>query len=155
MILVGQRIGMGQMDYAYALAKRLIRIGITIGLVSGGLLILSSRYIVYLFNFSDQGRSYMLWILTIYGCMMWLKVYGGLQIVGTLRCGGDTKFAMFTEVGGVWGIGVPLVFIGVFYTDLPVYLIVMMAQAEEIAKGLITRHRFNSKKWLNNLIQGI
>lgn len=155
LILVGQRIGMGQMDYAYALAKRLIRIGITIGLVSGGLLILSSRYIVYLFNFSDQGRSYMLWILTIYGCMMWLKVYGGLQIVGTLRCGGDTKFAMFTEVGGVWGIGVPLVFIGVFYTDLPVYLIVMMAQAEEIAKGLITRHRFNSKKWLNNLIQGI
>jgi Na+-driven multidrug efflux pump len=155
LILVGQRIGMGQMDYAYALAKRLIRIGIIVGLISGGLLILSSRAIVYLFNFTDEGRYYMLWILAIYGCMMWLKVYGGLQIVGTLRCGGDTRFAMFTEIGCVWGIGVPLVFFGVFYTELPVYLIVLMAQAEEVGKGLICRRRFYSKKWLNNLIEDI
>ncbi|GAB1475909.1 MATE family efflux transporter [Bacillota bacterium] len=155
LILVGQRIGMGQMDYAYALAKRLIRIGIIVGLISGGLLIISSRFIVILFNFTDEGRYYMLWILAIYGCMMWLKVYGGLQIVGTLRCGGDTKFAMLVEVGCVWGIGVPLVFFGVFLTELPVYLIVMMAQAEEIGKSLICRRRFYSRKWLNNLIEGI
>lgn len=155
LILVGQRIGMGQMDYAYELAKRLIRIGIIIGLISGSLLIISSRFIVYLFNFTEAGRSYMLWILAIYGCIMWLKVYGGLQIVGTLRCGGDTRFAMFTEIGCVWGIGVPLVFIGVFYTDLPVYLIVLMAQLEEVGKGLICRRRFYTKKWLKNLIQDI
>lgn len=155
LILVGQRIGMGQMDYAFALAKRLIRIGIIVGVISGGLLIISSRLIVFLFNFSDEGRYYMLWILAIYGCMMWLKIYGGLQIVGTLRCGGDTRFAMFTEIGCVWGIGVPLVFFGVFFTDLPVYLIVMMAQAEEFGKGLLCRHRFYSKKWLNNLIEDI
>lgn len=155
LILVGQRIGMGQMNYAYALAKRLIRIGIIVGLVSGGLLFISSRFIVYLFNFTDDGRYYMLWILAIYGCMMWLKVYNGLQIVGTLRCGGDTRFVMLTEIGCVWGIGVPLVFIGVFFTDLPVYLVVMMAQLEEFGKGIITRRRFYSKKWLNNLIEGI
>lgn len=155
LILVGQRIGMGQMDYAYALTKKLIRIGIIVGLISGVLLIISSRFIILLFNFTDEGRYYMLWILTIYGCLMWVKVYGGLQIVGTLRCGGDTKFAMFTEVACVWCIGVPLVFIGVFFTNLPVYLIVMMAQAEEVGKSLICRHRFYSKKWLRNLIEGI
>ncbi len=155
LILVGQRIGMGQMDYAFALAKRLLRIGIIVGLISGGLLIISSRFIVTLFNFTEEGRYYMLWVLAIYGCMMWLKVYGGLNIVGTLRCGGDTRFAMFVEVGCVWGIGVPLVFFGVFFTDLPVYLIVMMAQAEEFGKSLLCRRRFHSKKWLNNLIHDI
>ena len=155
LILVGQRIGMGQLDYAFALAKRLLSIGIKVGLISGGLLIISSRFIVLLFNFTDEGRYYMLWILTVYGCMMWLKVYGGLNIVGTLRCGGDTKFAMLLEVGCVWGIGVPLVFFGVFFTDLPVYLIVMMAQAEEFGKSFFCRRRFHSKKWLNNLIHDI
>ena len=155
LILVGQRIGMGQLDYAFALAKRLLSIGIKVGLISGGLLIICSRFIVLLFNFTDEGRYYMLWILTIYGCMMWLKVYGGLNIVGTLRCGGDTKFAMLLEVGCVWGIGVPLVFFGVFFTDLPVYLIVMMAQAEEFGKSFFCRRRFHSKKWLNNLIHDI
>jgi Na+-driven multidrug efflux pump len=155
LILVGQRIGMGQMEYAFALAKRLLRIGIIVGLISGALLIISSHFIVCLFNFTEEGRYYMLWILAIYGCLMWLKLYGGLNIVGTLRCGGDTRFAMITEIGCVWGIGVPLVFIGVFLTDLPIHFIVMMAQAEEFGKSLICRHRFYSKKWLNNLIKDI
>ncbi len=155
LILVGQRIGMGQMDYAFALAKRLLRIGIIIGLISGSLLIISSRFIVLLFNFTEEGRHNMLWILAIYGCMMWIKVYGGLNIVGTLRCGGDTRYAMFLEVACVWLIGVPIVYFGVFYTDLPVYLIVMMGQAEEFGKALFCRHRFYSKKWLNNLIKDI
>lgn len=155
LILVGQRIGRGEMDYAFALAKKLLRIGMILAVVSGGLLIFFSRFIVNFFNFSDDGRYYMLMILTIYGCMMWVKLYGGLNIVGTLRCGGDTRFAMFTEVGGVWLIGVPVVYFGVFHTNLPVYLIVLMVQMEEIAKALITRHRFHSKKWLRNLIQDI
>ncbi len=155
LILVGQRIGMGQMEYAFALAKRLLRIGIIVGLISGALLIISSHFIVCLFNFTEEGRYYMLWILAIYGCLMWLKLYGGLNIVGTLRCGGDTRFAMITEIGCVWGIGVPLVFIGVFLTDLPIHFIVMMAQAEEFGKSLICRHRFHSKKWLKNLIKDI
>jgi len=36
-----------------------------------------------------------------------------------------------------------------------VYLIVMMAQAEEFGKSLFCRRRFYSKKWLNNLIHDI
>lgn len=155
LILVGQRIGMGQLDYAFALAKRLLRIGIFVGAVSGLLLIVFSRFIVGLFNFTPEGQQYTLWILTIYGVMMWLKLYSGLNIVGTLRCGGDTKYAMLLEVGSVWLIGVPLVFIGVFYLELPVYLVVMMAQIEEVIKGFFCRRRFYSKKWLNNLIHGI
>ena len=144
LILVGQRIGRGEMDYAFALAKRLLGIGIRIGLLSGGLLFITSRFIVYLFNFTDEGRYYMLWILAIYGCMMWLKIYNGLNIVGTFRCGGDTKFAF--AFGGRLCVGdwrAAGVF-GVFFTDLPVYLIVMMAQAEEFGKGLFC-HRFYSR----------
>lgn len=155
LILVGQRIGMGELDYAYALAKRLLRIGMSVGLVSGMLLIISVRFIVRIFNFTPDGQQYVIWISTIYGCFMWLKLYNGLNIVGTLRCGGDTKYAMLLEVGSVWLIGVPLVFTGVFFLRLPVYFIVLMAQTEEIVKGIFCRRRFYSKKWLKNLIVGI
>lgn len=155
LILVGQRIGMGQMDYAFALSKRLLRIGILVGMVSGGLLILSSRGIVTLFNFTPEGQRYVLYIVTVYGVFMWLKLYNGLNIIGTFRCGGDTKFAMLLEVACVWLIGVPLVYIGVFLLQFPVYFIVLIAQTEEIVKGFFCRHRFRSKKWLRNLIHGI
>jgi putative MATE family efflux protein len=153
-ILVGQRIGMGEMKYAFLLAKRLLRIGIFVGVISGALLIISSRFIVELFNFTEIGKQYTLWILMIYGLFLWLKVYCGLNIVGVLRSGGDTKFAMLVEIGCVWLIGVPLVFIGVFYLRIPVYFIVLLVHVEELVKGLILRRRFYSKKWLRNLIKG-
>lgn len=155
LILVGQRLGMGEFDYAFALAKRLLRIGLFVGMVSGALLILTARPLIGLFNFTPEGQHYAIWILTIYGAMMWLKLYNGLNIIGTLRCGGDTKYAMFLEVASVWLIGVPLVYLGVFVLDIPVYGIVLLAQAEEVVKGWFCRRRFRSKKWMNNLTHGI
>lgn len=155
LILVGQRIGMGQMEYAFALAKRLLRIGIFVGVASGGLLILSSQFIIRLFNFSPQGQHYAFWIICIYGAVMPLKVFNGLNIVGTLRCGGDTRFAMCVEVGAVWLIGVPLVFLGALYFALPVYVVVLMAQTVEIVEVFICSRRFHSRKWLNNLVHDI
>lgn len=152
LILVGQRIGMGQMEYAFALTKRLLRIGICVGAISGLLLILTSQFVIRLFNFTPEGQRYALLIICIYGLVMPLKVFGGLNIVGTLRCGGDTRFAMFVEVGSVWLIGVPLVFFGALYLELPIYLVVLMAQTEEVVKSIICWHRFRSKKWLNNLV---
>lgn len=154
LILVGQKIGMGQVDYAFALAKRLLRIGVMVGVAAGGLLILTSQFIIRIFNFTPEGQHYALLIICIYGIMMPLKVFNGLNIVGTFRCGGDTKFAMFLEIGSVWLIGVPLVFLGALYLALPVYFVVLMAQAEEIVKGILYWRRFRSKKWLNNLISG-
>jgi putative MATE family efflux protein len=154
LILVGQKIGMGQVDYAFALAKRLLRIGVMVGVAAGGLLILTSQFIIRIFNFTPEGQHYALLIICIYGIMMPLKVFNGLNIVGTFRCGGDTKFAMFLEIGSVWLIGVPLVFLGALYLALPVYFVVLMAQAEEIVKGILCWRRFRSKKWLNNLISG-
>ncbi|MDF3000814.1 MAG: family efflux transporter [Bacillota bacterium] len=155
LILVGQRIGMGQMDYAFALAKRLLRIGILIGMASGTLLILSSQLIVRLFNFTPQGQMYAFLIISVYGLFMPVKIYSGLNIVGTMRCGGDTRFAMFLEVGSVWLIGVPLVFLGALYLHLPIYFVVLMAQAEEVVKVILCHKRFKSKKWLNNLVHDL
>jgi len=155
LILVGQRIGMGQMDYAFALTKRLLRIGICVGAVSGSLLILTSQFIIRLFNFTAEGQHYALLIICVYGIFMPLKVYNGLNIVGTMRCGGDTRFAMFVEVGSVWIIGVPLVFFGALYLGLPIYFVVLMAQTEEVVKSFICSRRFRSKKWLNNLVHDI
>lgn len=154
-ILVGQQIGMGRMDYAFALAKRLLRIGIYAGSVSGALLILSSQFLIRLFHFTPLGQHYTLLIIAIYGVFMPLKVYNGLNVVGTLRCGGDTRFAMWVEACSVWLIGVPLVYFGALYLGLPIYYVVLMAQAEELVKGVICRYRFRSGKWLNNLVHNI
>ena len=155
LILVGKRLGAGELDYAFLKAKKILRISVLVGAVCGVLLILISPYILKLFNFSAIGQAYASHILLIYGLFMSIKVFNGINITGPFRAGGDTKFAMLIEICCVWLIGVPLVFIGAFYFALPVYLIVLLAQTEEVVKFFLCFSRFRSKKWVKNMIHDI
>ena len=147
MILVGQKLGEGETDYAFVLAKKLLKIGVVCGITTSTLQALCAKLIVGLYNFTPEGELSTLLILFVHSVFLTFSLYAGLIIVGVLRCGGDTRFAMFTEVGCLWLIGIPLVLLGVYVLDLPVYAIVAMAQFSDFVKAMIARKRFYTKKW--------
>jgi putative MATE family efflux protein len=155
LILVGQKLGEGKTEEAYYLAKRLLRIGVIIGLVFGGLLILVAKPIISLYNFSPQGEKYAFYVLVIYGATMWLILLGGMLVVGVMRCGGDTKYAMVTEVGTVWLIGVPLAFFTTMVLGWPIYIAVLAVKTEEVIKAAILLRRFYSRKWVKNMVEDL
>ncbi|MEG1566073.1 MAG: MATE family efflux transporter [Anaerovoracaceae bacterium] len=155
LILVGQKLGEGKLDYTFALAKRLLKIGTVIGIVAGLVLVVVSRPLVGLFALTALGKSYATKILMVYGLMMGLNLFNGINITGILRGGGDTKFAMFAESGCIWLVAVPLAFIGSLWLKLPIYLVVLMVKCEDLVKVFILTKRFISKKWLNNVIHGL
>ena len=155
LILVGEKLGEGKKDEAYGLAKKLLRIGLLAGLVLGGALILCAMPLVNLFNLTALGKVYCFRILLVYGLTMWLNMYNGMQIVGTLRGGGDTKFAMIAEVSCVWTVAVPLAFLSALVWNLPIYLAVLVVKLEDAVKCVILTRRFLSKKWMNNMISGL
>jgi len=154
LILVGQRLGQGQLTYAYELAKKLLKVGAGIGLILGTGLILSSRPVLTLFNFSPLGSHLTFCILLVYGGTMWLVIYNCIQITGTLRCGGDARFAMTAELCTVWFIGVPMAFFTTMVLHWPVYFAVLAVKSEEMVKSVIITRRFLSKKWVKNIISG-
>jgi Na+-driven multidrug efflux pump len=155
LILVGERLGRGDKEGAMILSGKLIRVGITVGVVFGGFMILLSGPILGLFELSAQGIFLAKRVILIKGLFLPLAMYIVIHITGTLRSGGDTKFAMFCEVGTMWFIGVPLAFLGALCLDLPVYTVVLMVQAESLIKSLILQKRYRSGKWLKNMIQGM
>ena len=155
LILVGQRLGEGKLDEAYGLAKRLLRIAVIVGIVFGGLLILIAKPLLTLFAFTPEGSRYAFFILIVYGATMALTLYNGINITGVLRCGGDTRFAMFIDVGSVWCIGVPLAFLSALVFHWPIYFCVLAVKVEEMIKCGILTYRFRSKKWVRNVIHGI
>ena len=87
----------------------------------------------------------------IYSLSMPIKVFNGINIIGTFRSGGDTKFAMLTEVSTIWLIGVPVVFISALVFKLPIYWVIIMSLSEEFSKAIICYRRYRSKKWINRL----
>ncbi len=155
LILVGQKLGEGKLDFAYELGRKLLRVGIVLGLVSGGALIISSKFIIGLFELTPEGQKYAFYILIIYGAFMWLTVYNGISVTGILRSGGDTIFAMAAETGTIWLYAVPTAFITALALHLPIYWAVFFVKMEDVIKSFILVKRFRSKKWARNVIQDI
>ena len=155
LILVGQKLGEGKTELAYSMSRKMIRMGLVVGVLFGAGVIIAGEPLLSLFSFSEQGAAYAFRILIVYGATMWLTLYNAIHVTGTLRCGGDTKFAMFTETGTVWLIGVPLAFITSLYLHMPIYLAVLAVKVEEVVKAIFLTKRYCSCKWLRNVIKGI
>jgi len=155
LIMCGEKLGQGKMDEAFNLAKRILRVGILIGLIAGGLLIATSSFIVKAFRFTEQGLFFMSIILIVYGCMLCIKVYTAAIVTGALRSGGDTRVGLLIDIGTVWCIGVPLAFFGALVLQIPVYWVVALVQVEEIVKIFLMRWRFNSRIWVKNLVRDL
>ena len=130
-------------------------VGLIIGLVMGGGVILMGEPILSLFDFTQEGAVYAKKILMVYGATLWLTLYNAMHVTGTLRGGGDTRFAMLTETGTVWLIGVPLAFLTSLYLHCPIYIAVLAVKSEEVVKAMILTKRYLSKKWLKNVIENI
>ncbi|MDR1761925.1 MAG: hypothetical protein LBR55_05690, partial [Bacteroidales bacterium] len=69
------------------------------------------------------------------------------------RGGGDTKYSMCIDIGGVWLIGLPMAYIAAFVLHLPIYFVVLFAYSEEVVKMIVGFYRFFSNKWLKNLVR--
>lgn len=155
LILVGQKLGENKRDEAYEMAKKMTTLAIAVGVVLGGLTIVFGKPILSLFDFSEEGAADAWKILIVYAATLFLDVYNGTVVTGVLRCGGDTRFAMLTEVGTVWLIGVPLAFITSLVLKWPIFLAVLAVKAEGFVKCVFLTLRFKSRKWLNNVIGGL
>ena len=155
LILVGQKLGEGKKAEAFAMSKILTKLAVTVGLILGALTLCFGKPILSLFDFTEEGAMDAWRILVVYASTLFMEVFNGTMVSGTLRSGGDTRFAMFTEVGAVWLIGVPLAFITSLWLGWPVYLAVLAVKSEGVVKGVILLRRYLSGKWLNTVIEGI
>ena len=93
-------------------------------------------------------------IFVIMGALMALKTFNTFIIIGVLRSGGDTKYALFLEMGCMWIVSLPLTFFAA-YKGLPIYILVGITYTEEIVKFIFGVPRALSKKWANNIVKDI
>lgn len=155
LIILGEHLGKGERDYAIGASKKLVKVVLIIGVVSGTLLIFIGKHLLGFFDFSPEGFEFAYSILLVYALTMWVDLYSGVHIVGILRGGGDTRFAMFTELSTIWLIAVPLAFAGTLLWNLPIYMVILLVRLETVVKSIILTLRWMSCKWANTVIKGM
>ena len=155
LILVGEKLGEGDMEYTWKLSRHLVKACLMAGLVIGSVTIVLSGPLSGFFRLSDEGRMYTRYILIVLGATMFADLFNGMQVSGVLRAGGDTRFAMLTELFCVWLIAVPLAFIASLVWHLPVHLALLVTRIEIMIRAAILAKRFLSQKWMNTVIKDL
>lgn len=152
LILVGEKLGEGDMEYTWKLSKHLIKAILAAGTVVGLFAIIISGPLSQVFKLTESGQMYTKYIIIVFGATMAADLYNGLQIAGILRAGGDTRFAMITEMSCVWLIAIPLAFTSALVWHLPVHLALLVTRIEIFIRAAIVTKRYVSKKWMNTVI---
>lgn len=150
-IVLGNTLGSQEKEKAISWGFKLIFISLFTGALFGLFEIISAHYFVSWFNIDPLLSSSCISSLRIKAVFLPLMSVNMMTIVGILRSGGDTKFAMFSELGGVYIIGVPLAFLSTAFLKLPVPYVYLLLVSEDVAKICLSIPRVISKKWANTI----
>jgi putative MATE family efflux protein len=151
-IMLGNKLGENDLVTAKEWELRFRRLGILSGVFVGVLLFVLTPTIVHQFQgLSDVVRDTVTIILRIYAVYAPIKFLNAIFIVGTLRAGGDTRFALIADLGALWVYGVPLAFLLAYFSSLPLPWIVVFVHLEEFIKFGLLYTRVRRGKWINNL----
>jgi putative MATE family efflux protein len=151
-VMVGNAIGSGGRDVAFEYGRRFAILGVACALLAGAVTFSLREIVISLYNISPMTADDLRGLILVYALSIWLRVFNFMLFIGALRAGGDTRYAMFTELFSVWCIGVPSALIGGFVLHLPVYGVYAMVLLEEAVKSVIVVRRYLSRNWIHDLV---
>lgn len=153
-IMIGNKIGAGKEEEAFADSKRFMILMLVIGSIVCVAVILLRPLILSIYNVSDETLQFANELLLLHGLTTIPDSINMLVIVGVCRSGGDTKFACLLDTLSVWLLGMPLGFLGV-YLGFPLWAVFLCVSTEKIAKPILGIPRVYSKKWINNVVSDL
>ncbi|NJC98353.1 MAG: MATE family efflux transporter [Anaerolineales bacterium] len=151
-VMVGNKIGEREKDTAFEYSRRFTILAVMLSLMGGVAVFLIRDAVVGLYQLSPAAEANLRNIMLVYALSAWLRVFNFMLFIGALRAGGDTRYAMFTELFSIWMIGVPAALIGGFVLRLPVYFVYALVLLEEAVKAIIIFRRYLSRRWIHDLV---
>ncbi|RZT02721.1 MATE family efflux transporter [Cuneatibacter caecimuris] len=150
-IIVGNELGMGDLNRAKQYGGLLWKMAIIGGVASGLLLLALSPLILNVTVLSSQATEYLKWMLLFCACYMVAKAINMTTIAGIFPAGGDSKFGLVCDVITMWIFAVPVGFLAAFYWNLPVVVVFLIINLDEVVKLPAAIIHYRKYGWLKNI----
>ena len=151
-VMIGNAIGRGDMTRIKSDARTLAVIDVVIGLILGVALILFRNPLLSCYGaLTPEVEVLARHMIVIMGFVMIGMSYQMPVSFGIIQGAGDAKFTMKMNLISTWCIVMPLSFMAAFWWKLPIEVVVIVIQSDQIFKGLPTFIRFRGYKWVKKL----
>lgn len=153
-IIVGNELGTGNLKQAKKYGSLLWKAAMISGVVSGLFLLILSPLILNVTALSLQATEYLKWMLIFCACYMVAKSINMTTIAGIFPAGGDSKFGLFCDTITMWAFSVPIGFFAAFYLNLPVVIVFLIINLDEVVKLPAAIRHYKKYGWLKNITRG-
>lgn len=150
-IIVGNELGAGRLEKAKAYGKKLCRLSVICGIISGAFLLAAGPVIVTFAGLSGQAREYLQWMLIMCSYYIVGKYINGTTISGIFCAGGDSRFGFLCDIVTLWCVTVPLGLLGAFVLKLPVLAVYFIVNLDEIIKLPAVYRHYKKYIWVRDL----
>ena len=153
-IMVGQRLGAGQMKEAREVDRQLIFLTEVIHVIIGIAMILAAPYIPRLYNVSEDVRDLTRQLLIVAGLSLPIHSFAHVCYF-TIRSGGRTVITFLFDAVYTWAVTVLLTFLLTRFTDMTIIQIYACVQFIDIVKLVIGLFMLRSDFWARNVVSNI
>ncbi|MCI8483185.1 MAG: MATE family efflux transporter [Lachnospiraceae bacterium] len=150
-ILVGKSLGKGAYEKAYEESKKFMGLGFIGSLLFSILLVCFGTYYVEFYQVPQEVQRMSYQILVVFALISPAKVQNMILGGGIIRSGGMTKYVMWIDIIGTWGVGVPLGLLAGFVWKLPILWVYFLLSLEELLRWGISLWIFQTKRWMKRL----
>ncbi|SMP44151.1 MATE family efflux transporter [Anoxynatronum buryatiense] len=154
-VMIGNLLGENRREEAIRYSRYFNLLTIFFGIVLAVFLLVTAPAIARFFNVDEQVRADAVKVMAVFAFFLTIKMCNALQVIGTLRGGGDTTYSLMMEISSVYLVGVPMAFLATTYWQLPIYVVVALVHLEEVTKAIVGFRRLFSNKWASNIIEGM
>lgn len=150
-IIVGQLLGAGKVKEGKENAYKIIAFSVTSCLVLGTLMFLTAPLFPRIYNTSDEVKELAKNFIRINACCMPLQGFLHSAYF-TIRAGGKTFITFLFDAGFMWVVAVPLAFVLIRFTTLPILVIYAISLSADIIKITIGVIILRSGIWARSLV---
>ena len=149
-IIVGQKLGAGELDKAKDEAWQLIFFAVAVAAGCSAVLAACSGLFPQLYNTTQEVRELAAQMLVVMAIFLPFITFTHASYF-TLRCGGKTLITLLFDSVFTWIVAIPLSWILSRYTALPMLPLYFCCQLPEILKCVMGFSFVKSGKWIQNL----
>lgn len=150
-IAVGKQIGAGNVEKARNYAAAMLRLSVAVGLCSFLLILFLRDPFLALYDVGEKTQRYTYEIMTVFAFQAFFACFNYTCVIGVLRGGGDSRFALLVDVVTMWTVAIPVGAVAGLILKWPLPVVFVLLTIDEPIKIFIGFSRFKSGKWLRNV----
>lgn len=150
-ILVGQRLGAGDIEDAVETNTRLTVLALIVSIIAGLILAVSAKAFPQLYNTSEYVKDISTQMIRIGGLTLWISSLYNTSYY-TLRCGGKTIITLLFDSVGTLFVSLPVAYLLAIVTDLDIVSMYLIIRIVDLYKVFLGLYLVKKRIWVNNLV---